>query len=142
MGLMNNRAICPNCGGKIHTQSRGVGALTLGSRGLLVQTGKECQHCGIALSGKVGMDNRAILAEVDEAKRQAKAERATEKRAADGELDQRLIELLSEGPLTTREAAERLGLPHMKIASIQVRVKDRVAATGFGKGRTLYLRTP
>ncbi len=63
MGIMNLRAICPNCGGKIHTQPRGLGHLTWARSAFLVKTGKECQHCGIALSGKVGLDNRAIAAD-------------------------------------------------------------------------------
>ena len=56
------RAICPNCGGKIHTQPKGLGHFTWANSGATVQTGSECQHCGIPLSGKVGIDHRAILA--------------------------------------------------------------------------------
>ena len=63
MGMLNNRAICPNCGGKIHTQARGLGHLTLSRSGPPAQTGTECQFCGVALTGKVGIDNRAIRAE-------------------------------------------------------------------------------
>lgn len=63
MGLRNNRAICPNCGGKIHTQPKGLGHITWMNSWFLVETGKECQHCGAALTGKVGPDNRAKLAE-------------------------------------------------------------------------------
>jgi len=140
MGLSNKRAICPQCGVKIHTQARGAGHLMLGAKGALVQTGTECQWCGVALSGKVGMDGRAILAEVDEARQQAKAEKAAVKQAGRDEVDERLIELLRGGPLTTREAAKRLGVPHLQIATIQTRVGDRVKASGFGKNRTLSLR--
>ena len=63
MGTRNMRAICPNCGGKIHTQPKGLGHLTWANNWFLVQTGTTCQDCGVALSGKVGADNRAILAE-------------------------------------------------------------------------------
>lgn len=62
MGIRNLRAICPNCGGKIHTQPKGLGHITWANNWLLVQTGKECQHCGVALTGKVKMDNHAELA--------------------------------------------------------------------------------
>jgi len=63
MGVRNLRAICPNCGGKIHTQPKGLGHFTWANSWMLVQTGSECQHCGTALSGKVGPGNMAILAE-------------------------------------------------------------------------------
>lgn len=63
MGVMNLRAICPNCGGKIHTQPKGLGHLTWARSWFLVKTGSECQHCGVALSGKVDSGNKAILAE-------------------------------------------------------------------------------
>jgi hypothetical protein len=63
MGVKNLRAICPKCGGKIHTQGRGLGKLTWASSSSLVKTGEECQHCGAALSGKVGIDGKAIAAE-------------------------------------------------------------------------------
>ena len=62
MGVRNMRAICPSCGSKIHTQPKGLGNLTIGNSGALAQTGSECPNCGVALSGKVGIDNRAILA--------------------------------------------------------------------------------
>ena len=63
MGIMRMRAICPNCGGKIHTQAKGLGHFTWMANGpLLVKTGTTCQFCGIALTGKVDMQNRAILA--------------------------------------------------------------------------------
>jgi hypothetical protein len=52
MGVLNPRAICPNCGGKIHTQAG--------------RTGRECQFCGVALTGKVGaVSNRGQLADRD-----------------------------------------------------------------------------
>jgi hypothetical protein len=63
MGVRNLRAICPNCGGKIHTQPKGLGHFTWANSWMLVQTGTECQHCGVALSGKVAAGNKAILAE-------------------------------------------------------------------------------
>lgn len=69
MGLVNNRAICPNCGGKIHTQARGLGVLLPIRSGIAVRTGTQCQHCGVTLSGKVGLDNKAILAETAERRR-------------------------------------------------------------------------
>lgn len=62
MGIRNMRAICPNCGGKIHTQPKGLGNFTWANSWMLVQTGSECQHCGVALSGKVGPGNKAIAA--------------------------------------------------------------------------------
>jgi|GEM_PF-6390994 len=62
MGVRNMRAICPSCGGKIHTQPKGLGHVTIGNSRALAQTGTECPNCGVALSGKVGIDNRAILA--------------------------------------------------------------------------------
>jgi DNA-directed RNA polymerase subunit RPC12/RpoP len=40
------RVYCPNCGGKIHAKGGWPGGLTK-------STGKQCQHCGIALTGKV-----------------------------------------------------------------------------------------
>ena len=49
MGFWNMRAICPNCGAKIHTQG--------GS------TGKVCPSCGVDLKGYVNMfTNKAKLA--------------------------------------------------------------------------------
>ncbi len=63
MGVRNTRAICPNCGGKIHTQPKGLGHFSLWANSwFLVQTGDECQHCGVALTGRVKYDNRAELA--------------------------------------------------------------------------------
>ena len=59
MGVMRMRAICPNCGGKIHTQPKGLGHFTWMANGpLLVKTGKIYQFCGVALTGKVDMQNR------------------------------------------------------------------------------------
>jgi hypothetical protein len=63
MGLRNLRAICPNCGGKIHTQPKGLGHLTWANSWLTAQTGTECQHCGVALTGKITAAGRAVLAE-------------------------------------------------------------------------------
>jgi hypothetical protein len=62
MGIMNLRAICPNCGGKIHTQPKGIGHLTWARSWFLVKTGTTCQNCGVALTGRVKVDNRAELA--------------------------------------------------------------------------------
>lgn len=63
MGVRNLRAICPACGGKIHTQPKGLGHFSLWANSwMLVQTGDHCQHCGVALTGKVGPDNGAVLA--------------------------------------------------------------------------------
>ena len=50
MGFLNPRAICPSCGGKIHAQSTMWNA---------PRTGTVCPHCGTALTGKVGFDNKA-----------------------------------------------------------------------------------
>ena len=60
--MRNTRAICPNCGGKIHTQPKGLGHFTWGNSWFLSQTGTECQHCGAALTGKVKVDGKAELA--------------------------------------------------------------------------------
>lgn len=62
MGLRNLRAICPNCGAKIHTQPKGLGRFTWANSWLLVQTGTECPYCHIALTGKVTAGNRAAAA--------------------------------------------------------------------------------
>jgi ribosomal protein S27AE len=59
VGLRNLRAICPNCGAKIHTQPKGLGHITWANSWVNVQTGKECPFCGVALTGKVGPGNRA-----------------------------------------------------------------------------------
>lgn len=64
MGIRNMRAICPNCGGKIATQPKGLGRLSLWANSwFLVKTGTECQWCGVKLTGKVTVDNRAVLAD-------------------------------------------------------------------------------
>lgn len=58
------RAICPNCGGKIHTQPKGfLGAIAIGANGPLTKTGTTCELCGVALTGKVTFDNHAVLVE-------------------------------------------------------------------------------
>ena len=64
MGLINMRARCPNCGGLIHTAPKGIGNLALWLRNgpLMVKTGKQCQWCGVALTGSVNWANTAILA--------------------------------------------------------------------------------
>ena len=62
MGVRNLRAVCPKCGGKIATQPRGLGHITWANSWFLVQTGTECQHCGVKLTGKVKAGNRAELA--------------------------------------------------------------------------------
>ena len=62
MGIKNMRAICPNCGGKIATQARGLGHVTWMASGALVRTGTTCQWCGVALTGRVDGRNRAIVA--------------------------------------------------------------------------------
>lgn len=78
MGVMNLRAICPSCGGKIHTQPKGLGHFTWARSWFLVQTGKECQHCGVALSGRVKADNRAELASEAEDRNSRKGRAALE----------------------------------------------------------------
>lgn len=63
MGMKNMRAICPNCGGKIHTQPKGfLGAIAIGANGPLTKTGTTCEHCGVKLTGKVTATNYAVLA--------------------------------------------------------------------------------
>ena len=61
MGMKNMRAICPNCRGKIHTQPKGLGHVMLGANGVFTQTGKQCELCGVALTGKVDYKNYAVL---------------------------------------------------------------------------------
>ena len=88
MGLLNIRARCPKCGGLIHTQPTALGSLTWMRNGpLLVTTGKECQWCGVALTGKVDWQNRAILADDPDqgtAKRVPKRIRQEQKNNDDG----------------------------------------------------------
>lgn len=62
MGLRNLRAICPNCGAKIHTQPKGLGHITWANSWVLAQTGTECPYCHVALTGKVTAAGRAELA--------------------------------------------------------------------------------
>lgn len=63
VGVRNLRAICPNCGGKIHTQPKGLGRISLwGNSWFMVQTGTECQHCSQALTGKVKASGEAEAA--------------------------------------------------------------------------------
>jgi hypothetical protein len=63
MGFWNPRAICPSCGGKIRTQASGL------------LTGMRCQHCGVTLTGRVGMmTNTAKLAPQTQGSEQAYAE--------------------------------------------------------------------
>lgn len=58
------RAICPSCGGKIHTQPKGfLGSIAIGANGALMKTGTTCEHCGVALTGKVTPTNYAVLAD-------------------------------------------------------------------------------
>lgn len=97
MGIRNTRAICPNCGGKIHTQAKGVGALTWANRGALAQTGTECPNCGVGLTGKVGVDNRAILAtDAGKGFLQRAKEEAGLVDAAPDEMDQELAQRTAE----------------------------------------------
>ena len=64
MGLRNLRAICPNCGSKIHTQPKGLGHITWANSWVNAQTGRECPACGVALSGNITANGRAELAGV------------------------------------------------------------------------------
>lgn len=66
MGMKNMRAICPNCGGKIHTQPKGLGHVMLGANGVFTQTGKQCELCGVALTGRVDYKNFAVLARTEQ----------------------------------------------------------------------------
>jgi hypothetical protein len=97
MGIRNLRAICPSCGGKIHTQAKGVGRFTWASSSALVATGSECQHCGAALSGKVGVDNKAILAaDADKSFMERAKEEAGLVESAPDEMDSELAERTAE----------------------------------------------
>lgn len=60
MGLRNLRAICPNCGAKIHTQPKGLGHITWANSWLFAETGSECPECGLPLTGKVTAGGRAV----------------------------------------------------------------------------------
>lgn len=62
MGLRSLRATCPNCGGKIHTRPKGPGHLTWANSWVFAQTGTECQHCAVALTGKITAAGMAVLA--------------------------------------------------------------------------------
>lgn len=161
MGFINNRAICPNCGGKIHTQARGLGALIPVRSGVIAKTGTQCQHCGTALTGRVGVDNRAVSVAADEAKRARRSgeptaadverQRAIHQKAHDryqvkaaknasaAEMDRRLLNMLAAGPVTFADAAERLGASTMELARAQTRLGRQVKASGMGKKRTLRL---
>ncbi len=138
MGFKTNRAICPSCGGKIHTQARGIAALGVGISGPLVRTGTSCQWCGIALSGRVGVDNKAIAA--DDPRILAKQENQEAKQEARDDLASRIVTLLEEehGTLTTRAIASRLGVSHMSVATAGPKI-PRVRASGIGNGRRLTL---
>jgi hypothetical protein len=61
MGVRNLRAICPNCGAKIHTQAKGLGHVTWGNSWFNAQTGRECPYCHVALTGKVTAGGKAEL---------------------------------------------------------------------------------
>mgnify|MGYP003577476606 CR=1 FL=1 len=61
MGVRNLRAICPNCGAKIHTQPKGLGHITWANSWVFAQTGHECPQCGVALTGKITADGRAEM---------------------------------------------------------------------------------
>ena len=145
VGFKTNRAICPSCGGKIHTQARGIAALGVGVSGPLVRTGTRCQWCGIALSGKVGADNKAIAADdprilAKQAKQEAKQEQQEARQEARDDLASRIVALLEEehGTLTTREIASRLGVSHVRVATAGPKI-PRVRASGIGNGRRLTL---
>lgn len=137
MGFKTNRAICPSCGGKIHTQARGLAAFGVGVSGPLVRTGTVCQWCGIALSGKVGADNKAIAADDPRILRKQANQEA--KQQARDDLASRIVALLEkEHTLTTREIASRLGVSHMNVATAGPRI-PHVKASGMGNGRRLTL---
>jgi hypothetical protein len=133
MGVLNTRAICPSCGGKIHTQARGLGHLTWARSGPLVKTGSQCQWCGVKLSGKVGLDNVAIAAD------DARATKQETKQQARESLDEQLVELLEEGPMTLGELTERLGVSRTQVALAGARLGNRIKARGAGKKRTFTL---
>jgi len=62
MGLRNLRAICPNCGAKIHTQPKGIGRISWVNTWMFTETGQECPYCGVELTGNVLPGQRAELA--------------------------------------------------------------------------------
>lgn len=57
MGMRNLRALCPNCGAKIHTQPKGLGHFTWANSWFLVQTGTECPQCD-AMNSMEAADRR------------------------------------------------------------------------------------
>lgn len=132
MGLINQRAICPSCGGKIHTQAALLGFLT-------AQTGRRCQWCGIALTGRVRWTNKAVSVEGDAARQRQRAAKTTERRRPKDDLDRRLIELLGKGPVTIRDAAQHLDVSRTQVISAQTRLGKQIKASGVGKERTLRL---
>lgn len=90
MGFWNPRAICPSCGAKIHTHD---------PTGLLIvkRTGTKCPNCGVALTGKIGLDNKAKLAPPSTAPRGPSGVRIDEL--------ERLANLHESGALTDEEFA-------------------------------------
>ncbi|MHB8175821.1 MAG: sigma factor-like helix-turn-helix DNA-binding protein [Thermoleophilia bacterium] len=148
MGVMNTRAICPNCGGKIHTQPRGLGHFTWARSGWLVQTGKQCQWCGIALTGKVGLDNKAISVAGAQAKQQKKTQKMAARQQKQNvqrlklnEQHQAMINLIKDSPLPLEEVAKQLGISRNQVKVILNHgLRKRVSVKGSGKDCMLSLK--
>jgi len=92
MGFWNPRAICPNCGAKIHTQSH--------------RTGTECPECHVALTGK--MELFSMKAKVDTSRSESKGYEETADRPVKGPGDrleqlERLMRLRDGGVITDAE---------------------------------------
>lgn len=92
MGFWNPRAICPNCGAKIHTQSH--------------RTGTECPECHVALTGK--MEFLGMKAKLDTSRSEGKGYEETADRPIRDSGDrleqlERLMRLRDGGLITDAE---------------------------------------
>jgi hypothetical protein len=137
MGMQNMRAICPQCGTKIHTEASAWGVLALGGRsGPMTRTGLECPGCGLALSGKVGFDGNAIAA--DDPRLAAKRVVVV----VETDMSQKLLDLLAdEGPQTTKALQEKLGLSNWQLSKVETSLGRKVLKfKGFGPKRIVSLK--
>jgi hypothetical protein len=108
MGFWKPRAICPNCGSKIHTQDALPGPPLPG--GGIQRTGTQCPQCGIPLTGKVGfLSNTAQIdqARVQQQRKKTATAEAGQRSRAD-ELE-KLAKLRKDGVLTEEEFSAAKG---------------------------------
>jgi len=107
VGFFNPRAICPNCGAKIHTQDALPGPRFPG--GGIQRTGKQCPQCGIPLTGKVGfLGNTAQIDQARVKQGNKTATAATGQRSGADELE-KLGMLRKDGVLTEEEFSAAKG---------------------------------